>query len=47
METIELLIGQEQKDVLKKLCVESGESEENYISMAQILLNEAVQAAIS
>lgn len=42
METIELIIDKPQKEKLQQLCINAGESEESYIAMAQILLNEAI-----
>ena len=42
METIELLINQQQKAKLQKMCVENGEPAENYALMAQVLLIEAI-----
>lgn len=42
MEYIDLQISREQKAKLQKLCVESGEPEDHYILMAQILLNQVI-----
>jgi len=42
METIELQINQTQKEKLQNMCVQNKEPAENYLLMAQILLNEAI-----
>lgn len=42
METIELKISQEQKVKLQNMCIENGEPAENYMLMAQVLLNEVI-----
>jgi hypothetical protein len=42
METIELMLDSEQIKKLKELTVAAGEPEENWQTMAQILLNGAI-----
>ena len=42
MENIELKISSQQKETFQKLCVENGEPAENYVLMAQVLLNEVI-----